>query len=216
MRRWYRHIVLAVGLSWTALPICGWAQSLNDVRGQKLTQEAIIQGLMPDEPPPPRVTAPRKGGKTRSLGIGQNVSPLRCTHYWEQVSGHGASRSLTLTPKMKGVVLNVTFATNSAELTAEARATLDTVGSALKSEVLRTCCFQIEGHTDDVGADGYNDRLSKRRADSVRQYLEQNYALKERAISVGFGEKKPMVENDNDENRQKNRRVQVINLGYGK
>jgi outer membrane protein OmpA-like peptidoglycan-associated protein len=71
--------------------------------------------------------------------------------------------------------------------------------------------FEIEGHTDSVGSDSYNQTLSERRADSVRDYLAQQ------GLSVltakGFGESRPVASNDNAAGRQQNRRVELVVSG---
>lgn len=66
----------------------------------------------------------------------------------------------------------------------------------------------IEGHTDKVGGDEYNNKLSKDRATSVRDYLINHGIEKERLVSSGFGSQKPVGSNDTDEGRQRNRRVE--------
>jgi len=70
--------------------------------------------------------------------------------------------------------------------------------------------ISIEGHTDDVGSKRYNQGLSERRAASVMTYLVEHGVDEGRLTSVGHGEEQPLVENDSDENREKNRRVEFI------
>ncbi len=70
---------------------------------------------------------------------------------------------------------------------------------------------RIEGHTCDMGSDVYNIKLSTERAASVYEYLvkEENIP-KDRLSVMGYGESRPIVPNDSEENRQKNRRVEII------
>ncbi|MFO7561858.1 MAG: OmpA family protein [Enhygromyxa sp.] len=70
--------------------------------------------------------------------------------------------------------------------------------------------ISIEGHTDSDGTAAYNRKLSQRRADSVMAYLVEHGVEAERLVAVGFGEDQPMVPNDSDENKEKNRRVEFI------
>jgi OOP family OmpA-OmpF porin len=71
---------------------------------------------------------------------------------------------------------------------------------------------QLEGHTDSMGDDAYNMDLSKRRANSVKNYVVEKFNIKASRIStVGYGESKPVATNDTDAGRQKNRRV-VANI----
>lgn len=74
----------------------------------------------------------------------------------------------------------------------------------------------IEGHTDAKGSDAYNDALSEKRAQAVKQWLVARKAVPEGTKVVAYGEKKPIAPNekpdgaDDPEGRQKNRRVEVV------
>lgn len=69
----------------------------------------------------------------------------------------------------------------------------------------------IEGHTDNVGADDYNQKLSEARANSVRQYLIDKFGIDgSRLTAAGYGESKPIANNDTTEGKQKNRRVEAV------
>ncbi len=67
---------------------------------------------------------------------------------------------------------------------------------------------EIEGHTDDQGADDYNLRLSDARAKAVVDHLLKKDVEKERLTWKGYGEGKPLVPNDSEPNRAINRRVE--------
>ena len=69
---------------------------------------------------------------------------------------------------------------------------------------------EIEGHTDNVGSDDYNQGLSQRRADSVRSYLVQQGIGSQRIVASGKGEGQPVADNESASGRQQNRRVEVI------
>jgi outer membrane protein OmpA-like peptidoglycan-associated protein len=69
----------------------------------------------------------------------------------------------------------------------------------------------IEGHTDNIGNDAYNQNLSAQRAQAVRQYLIANMGLSENRIqSIGFGESRPIANNESEEGRMQNRRIDVV------
>jgi len=71
--------------------------------------------------------------------------------------------------------------------------------------------LQIEGHTDSVGSDEYNFRLSQDRAESVRYYLVQSGVASNRIAAVrGLGKTLPVASNDTPEGRQMNRRVEIV------
>jgi opacity protein-like surface antigen len=69
----------------------------------------------------------------------------------------------------------------------------------------------IEGHTDSVGSAAYNQKLSQKRADSVRDYLIQNFNISpDRLTAKGYGEESPVTTNETEEGRRKNRRIQAV------
>jgi outer membrane protein OmpA-like peptidoglycan-associated protein len=70
--------------------------------------------------------------------------------------------------------------------------------------------LSIEGHTDSVGSDEYNRKLSEHRAESVLNYLTSCGISSEIASSKGYGESQPIASNDNAEGRQTNRRVEIV------
>jgi OOP family OmpA-OmpF porin len=72
---------------------------------------------------------------------------------------------------------------------------------------------RLEGHTDSIGTDEYNQRLSERRAEAVKDYLVKEGAARASKIStVGYGESRPVASNDTEEGRAQNRRVEVLIL----
>lgn len=70
--------------------------------------------------------------------------------------------------------------------------------------------FSVEGHTDSVGSDAYNEWLSEARAGSVADYLAQEGVAANRLHTEGYGERQPVVSNDTAAHRQMNRRVEII------
>ena len=69
--------------------------------------------------------------------------------------------------------------------------------------------ISVEGHTDNVGGDDYNQRLSEQRAGSVRDYLVDQGVPNERVSAIGYGKSRPKASNDTPEGRQVNRRVEI-------
>jgi len=102
----------------------------------------------------------------------------------------------------------ITFQFNSADLTPEAQKTLDKIGKALSDERLAEQNFKVEGHTDARGNAAYNLALSKRRAESAKQYLVSNYEIESSRLQIagkGFTE---LLYKDEPES-PKNRRVVI-------
>lgn len=73
--------------------------------------------------------------------------------------------------------------------------------------------LEVEGHTDSVGTDEYNQKLSEARGASVRNYLTQAGMAAASITSKGLGENQPIATNDTASGRQKNRRVELIISG---
>ena len=70
--------------------------------------------------------------------------------------------------------------------------------------------LQIEGHTDSVGGDEFNQQLSERRADSVRDFLAEQGVAPSTITAHGFGKTQPVASNETAEGRQRNRRVELV------
>jgi outer membrane protein OmpA-like peptidoglycan-associated protein len=110
---------------------------------------------------------------------------------------------------------DVLFDFDKAELRPEGRPALEKLVTVLKSYPSAKTKATIEGHTDSKGDEKYNQKLSERRAESVRRWLAQNGAAM--AMSTkGLGKAKPIAPNtkpdgrDDPEGRQKNRRVEIV------
>lgn len=116
----------------------------------------------------------------------------------------------TITPIQIGDIKfeAVYFDYNKAELRSQAKAELDKVLSILKSN--QDVSIELAGHTDNVGSQRYNLKLSKKRAEIAYNYLLEKGANKKQLSFVGYGKLKPLVKNDTEENRQKNRRTEII------
>lgn len=106
------------------------------------------------------------------------------------------------------LILNhITFESNAAELSPGSLMELEGVIKLLQSNP--EIQIEISAHTDDIGTDEFNLQLSERRAASVKEYMVRNSIPHFRMSNVGYGESSPIVPNDNDENRTKNRRVEI-------
>ena len=102
---------------------------------------------------------------------------------------------------------NVTFATDSSDLSPAFFDVLNSVGKVL-GEFNKTV-VEVAGHTDSTGSDSYNQSLSERRAASVATYLQGRKIMSQRLITVGMGEARPVADNTTPDGRQANRRVEI-------
>jgi outer membrane protein OmpA-like peptidoglycan-associated protein len=173
-------------------PSISTAQEVQDFTGSQPTSRELIDVLRP---------------RTRGIAIAPvAMAAAGSCQAYRQTRG--------IAPVADIAALHVTFAFNSAEIAPESLPVLKSLGEALKSNELGTSCMQIEGHTDSKGSEAYNQKLSERRAQSVIRYLVKSLGVEEdRLLTVGKGEIEPIADNNTDAGRQKNRRVQVVNLG---
>ncbi len=107
------------------------------------------------------------------------------------------------------VILNeVLFETNSFKLNTEHLPTLDSMTSFLAAH--STLDVKISGHTDNIGGEGHNLKLSTQRAEVVAAYLINKGVPWQRVSFEGFGSAQPIMSNDSEEGRRKNRRVEIL------
>jgi outer membrane protein OmpA-like peptidoglycan-associated protein len=119
--------------------------------------------------------------------------------------------SLQAKQTARGTVItlrDVLFATGKATLQPGAERTLDQLATALKDAPDRP--IQVEGFTDSVGSEDFNQALSERRAEAVREALLARGVDPSRIAVRGFGESYPVASNDNSAGRQLNRRVEIV------
>ena len=106
---------------------------------------------------------------------------------------------------------NIFFDYNETTLRDESFPALDKVVEMMEENPKLT--IEIGGHTDNRGAEDYNQRLSQGRAEAVRQYLVDNLVEPDRVTARGYGESQPEAHEDNEESWQTNRRVEFTVLG---
>ena len=102
---------------------------------------------------------------------------------------------------------NVFFDSGKATLRRESYTELDELYDYMKFK--KNLKIEIAGHTDDIGDDAFNLKLSQQRAESVKNYLVKKGISANRIIAKGYGETQPVADNTTDEGRQKNRRTEV-------
>ena len=110
----------------------------------------------------------------------------------------------------KIVLRGVHFAFDSAVLRPEAAPILgDALAILRENPALRV---EVRGYTDDVGSAAYNQKLSLRRADAVRAFLQADGVSSDRLSVAGFGKSDPIAPNDTPAGRAQNRRVEIVPL----
>lgn len=139
--------------------------------------------------------------------VSENIDVTKITQYKE------IERDLYLSPIEVGEAIrlnNLFFDFNKSVLRKESFPELDRVITLLKNNPQMK--IEIAGHTDNVGTDEVNNKLSNDRATAVKVYLETKGVQSDRISSRGYGKSKPVAPNTTDEGRQKNRRVEFTIL----
>jgi outer membrane protein OmpA-like peptidoglycan-associated protein len=103
---------------------------------------------------------------------------------------------------------DISFDTGRADIKANLRPILDQFASGLANQ--SNTEVRIVGHTDNVGSDAINDPLSRRRAQSTRDYLASRGIGANRIVTEGRGEREPVATNATPEGRALNRRVEIF------
>ena len=112
-------------------------------------------------------------------------------------------------PKVERTIIldDVLFDFDKSNVKPEAAAILDRLVAFMNENKDKR--VSLSGHTDNVGTDAYNQRLSERRTASVQDYVVKKGVSSERVSGQGFGESKPIADNKTREGRAKNRRVEI-------
>jgi outer membrane protein OmpA-like peptidoglycan-associated protein len=185
-----------------------------------LSQQQIIERLMSNMPAPP----PVEKIVTRSLTTAPVADPEPVTSGPHQalVDGlrHRGNRPLTTsereeiaewTSERPAVDLQIYFDYNSSAISPKAVPQLTSLGNALSSPDLKNALVSINGHTDGKGNDISNQKLSERRAESIKRYLLDHFALtSDNLVTVGYGKQK--LKDAAHPLASENRRVEIVNL----
>ena len=115
--------------------------------------------------------------------------------------------NITIEPTKTFTLNNVHFQTNKSKITADSYPELNELVEflALKKHTK----IEVAGHTDDVGEDDANLKLSLARAKAVRNYLIKKGIAENRIVAKGYGELQPIADNTTEEGRRLNRRTQI-------
>lgn len=106
---------------------------------------------------------------------------------------------------------DILFAVDSSTLSSQSRYDLDDFAAVMNS--YPKTAIVVQGHTDSTGSEEYNQRLSERRAESVRNHLAARQVAPDRMAALGYGEGYPVASNDDSWGRSQNRRVEILVRG---
>lgn len=196
-----RNVAIALG---TALMTAGTALAADG----NISAEQIVNALQPttltrslsaDRPDPSVQTGEDsfinsvRNRKTRSLSLSER---------------DGIAELAAAKPKID---LDIQFEYNSAKISQASMPAVQELGKALSNPALRGSSFVVAGYTDAIGGEAFNQDLSERRADTIKQYLNMRFGIAGRdLVTVGYG--KTRLKDPNAPAAAVNRRVQVVNL----
>jgi outer membrane protein OmpA-like peptidoglycan-associated protein len=188
-----------------ALALLAAASAQFSAAAGELSAQQIVDGL--------------KVSKSRSLSVSSRPSLSDDDlAFVKRVRGQSRSLSLgereqmaAIAPKRPTIDLEITFDYNSAALSPRAEPQLNSLGQALTSNELAGAVIMLGGHTDAKGGESYNQKLSERRAETVKRFLIETYKIPAaNLVTAGYG--KNGLKNVSDPYASENRRVEIVNV----
>jgi outer membrane protein OmpA-like peptidoglycan-associated protein len=178
--------------------------------GDNVTTDQILQALTPKPPLTRGLSMAAPAEPAVGASEGKFVDSLRNRNA-RSLSNSEREQISTIVKDKPNIDLEITFDYNSAEISAKSQPAVQALGKALSSESLKGSTFIVAGHTDAVGSDPFNQDLSERRADSIKRYLVEKFAIADAdLVTVGYGKTK--LKNPSHPTDPANRRVQVVNM----
>jgi len=194
------------------LTICA-AFPIGVAKADDLTEDQILRALMPAKKPLTRglSTGPQTQTEPAAAAAeGQLIQTLRNRPTRSLSAAEREEIAAVVKDKPK-IDLEINFDYNSANISSRSLASVQALGRALSNPELKGSTFVVAGHTDAVGSDGYNQDLSERRADSIKRYLVDKFAIPgSDLVTVGYGKTK--LKDPANPTSEVNRRVQVVNM----
>jgi outer membrane protein OmpA-like peptidoglycan-associated protein len=176
--------------------------------GEQPSVDQIIKALTPKSATRSLTLAPASVAKNTEES--QFLDSLR-NRKTRSLTSNERERIAAIAEEKPSIDLEINFDYNSAKISSSAMATARTLGQALSSPAFSGSTFVVEGHTDGKGGDKYNQELSERRADAIKQFLVESYGIPaSNLVPVGFGKSKLKVADS--PMAAENRRVQVVNM----
>lgn len=157
-----------------------------------------------------RFVAPPEAGSYDFRMNSSDSDGIEITSTTFRVSGslNAEAMAKAIAEKGKITLYGIQFDFNQSTIKPQSEPVLKEVGSLLQQQP--DLKLRVEGHTDNVGKAPYNLELSRKRAESVKVHLVQNFQIDaSRLATEGFGDTRPIAKNDTEQGRAQNRRVEL-------
>jgi outer membrane protein OmpA-like peptidoglycan-associated protein len=175
---------------------------------EKPSEQQILRALKPGAKTRGLVSTPKDAEQQRFIDSLRTIKTRSLTTIERE-------KVAAIAKEKPSIDLEIYFEFDSAAIAPAAVPDLNNLGRALSDPELRDSIFVLSGHTDGKGTDDYNQRLSERRAQSVKRYLVQKFRLAEDSlVTAGYGEEQ--LKNRDDPFAAENRRVQIVNMEASK
>ena len=176
---------------------------------ERVSTEAIINALTPKKPLT-RSLSSSPVEQARESETKKFVDSLR-NRSTKSLTSNEREHIAMLARDKPRIDLEIRFDFNSANISRSAMPDVQALGKALSDPSLKGNPFVLAGHTDAVGSEHANQDLSERRADSVKQYLVENYGLApDQLVTAGYG--KGRLKDKDHPSAAVNRRVEIVNM----
>ena len=173
------HRLLAAGLLTTL--------TLGAAGAGEVTEGQILQALTPKKPLTRSLSMAPPAETATSTTDGRFIDTLR-NRTTRSLSSGERQQVATIADSRPSIDLEINFEYNSAVIGAQARPSVEALGRALTNPDLKGSTFLLAGHTDAAGGDAYNQTLSERRADAVKQYLVDKFGIATNdLVTAGYG-----------------------------
>ncbi|MFW6083827.1 MAG: OmpA family protein [Gemmatimonadota bacterium] len=177
--------------------------------------DGVFDGIDQCEDTPEGATVDETGCPMDSDGDGvfDGIDQCPGTPEGREVDDEGCGEFEAALAQGRLVLRNINFAFNSAELDEQSETVLADVAVAIRNAIANNpdITIEVQGHTDAIGSEAYNQQLSEQRAASVRDYVVSvEPSIEESLTTRGYGEANPVATNDTEEGRAENRRVEFV------
>jgi outer membrane protein OmpA-like peptidoglycan-associated protein len=196
-----------------SLLMIGAVCSIGAAKADEVTEDQILRALTTAKEPLTRGLS--TGPQTQTVpaavaGEGQLIQSLR-NRLTRSLSATEREQIATIVRDRPKIDLEINFDYNSANISSRSLPSVQALGRALSNPELKGSTFIVAGHTDAVGSDNYNQGLSERRADSIKRYLVDKFAIVgSDLVTVGYGKTK--LKDPANPFSEVNRRFQVVNM----